>query len=104
MRVLKAQINTVYMSEETSEQIWTTSRCTRQLHIHLSDLLQQQRPSLHPRLHLLDLLLVLLPPLKLLFPTESTELWVSSAFLLHLCPVGHVQHQQQQNKMFAEFN
>ena len=40
---------------------------------HLCDLLQQQRPPLHPPLHLLDLLLILLPALQLLLPAENTE-------------------------------
>lgn len=43
----------------------------------LCDLLQQQRPPLHPLLHLLNLLLVLLLALQLLFPAEDTELWIS---------------------------
>ncbi|CAG5947028.1 unnamed protein product [Menidia menidia] len=45
--------------------------------IHLSHLLQQQWPSFHSLLHLFDFLLVFLPPLNVLFPVETDQLWAS---------------------------
>lgn len=57
-----------------------------ELDVHLCDLLQEQRPPLHPLLHLLDLLLVLLPALQLLLPAQNTQSLTDGPAPPHLTP------------------